>query len=81
MHCIKEGNTLLYWVNSFEGLNQEGRNVGCVIRKIRNADEDTPFSEGLFETLAIPIARFGNASVLPLPFKYLREWIAMIGTD
>lgn len=77
MHCLKEGNVLRYWVNSFEGLNQTGRSAGCVIRQVRNTDGDAPFSEGLFETLAVPIARLGNASVLPLPFKYLREWMAM----
>ena len=73
IHCVKEGDNLLYWANNFQGLGQNGRNRGCVIRRVRNVDGDEPFSEGLIETLAAPIARLNDVSVLPLPLKYLRE--------
>lgn len=75
IHCVKEGDNLLYWANNFQGLGQNGRNRGCVIRRVRNVDGDEPFSEGLIETLAAPIARLNDVSVLPLPLKYLREWV------
>ena len=75
MHCIREDDLLLYWVSNFDGLSRTGRENGCVIRSVRSVNGENPFFADLLETLVVPIARLGNASVLPLPFKYLREWI------
>ena len=75
MHCVREGDSLLYWVSNFDGLSRTGRENGCVIRGVRSVNGENPFFVDLLETLVVPIARLGSASVLPLPFKYLREWM------
>ena len=75
MHCIREDDSLLYWVSNFDGLSRTGRENGCVIRSVRSVNGENPFFADLLETLVVPIARLGNASVLPLPFKYLHEWM------
>ena len=75
MHCVRDDDSLLYWVSNFDGLSRTGRENGCVIRSVRSVNGENPFFTDLLETLVAPIARLGNASVLPLPFKYLREWI------
>lgn len=75
MHCVREDDSLLYWVSNFDGLSRTGRENGCVIRSVRSVNGENPFFADLLETLVVLIARLGNASVLPLPFKYLREWI------
>lgn len=83
MHCIWEEDSLLYWTDRFNGLDQVGRANGSVIRRVRNLQGGRPFFTNLLETLTIPIARLNSPSVLPLPFKYLREWMATveIGAD
>ena len=75
MHCVRDDDSLLYWVSKFDGLSRTGRENGCVIRSVRSVNGENPFFTDLLVTLVAPIARLGNASVLPLPFKYLREWI------
>ena len=39
MHCVREDDSLLYWVSNFDGLSRTGREKGCVIRSVRSVSE------------------------------------------
>ena len=56
-------------------LNQSLRNA-CVVREVRTDDGDIEFKE-LLPLMAVDFVRIALYTVLPFPFKYLREYAKM----
>lgn len=80
LQCFRAGdgsNDLLYWANPFGAPNATGPVKNAVIRRVHDLDGGEPFFADLLETLVVPIVRVNDSTVLPFPFKYLREWVEM----
>ena len=56
-------------------LNQSLRNA-CVVREVRTDDGDLEFEE-LLPLMAVDFVRIAQYTVLPFPFKYLKEYAKM----
>lgn len=50
-------------------------NRACIVRQVR-AERELDF-EQLLPLLAVDFVRIGQYTVLPFPFKYLREWLGL----
>lgn len=73
-----------YFFNYFVGPKRRGMNTSIanasIIRKVYTADGPNEFKE-LLPLLSIKFVRNGMDTVLPFPFKYLREYINMCKTS
>ena len=56
-------------------LNQSLRNA-CIVREVRTDEGDIEFEE-LLPLMAVDFVRIAQYTVLPFPFKYLREYVKM----
>ena len=56
-------------------LNQSLRNA-CIVREVRTDEGDVEFGE-LLPLMAVDFVRIAQYTVLPFPFKYLREYAKM----
>jgi len=68
---------LYYWVNETDEKTQPkagGLESTSVIRKVRAVGDSEVFFVDLVDTLVVPFVRHKRATVVPFPFKYLREW-------
>ncbi|ACV22889.1 Uncharacterised protein [Slackia heliotrinireducens] len=74
LQCYRRPDGICYWVGAFGGLPNAGWKRGMTIRRVRSADGGEPSFSSLLGTLLVPVVRIRDATVLPLPFKHLREW-------
>lgn len=71
------GSSTLYYVGA-KSKNRSYPNA-CCIRKVISCDNDTIEFEGLLPMLAVDFVRNGQYTVIPFPFKYLREYKIQCG--
>lgn len=75
MRCIEHNGSLYYWMGTFSPFKDTGIGKGMVVRKVTNPYAGDMFFTGLFDTLCAPVVRLNSPTVLPLTFKYLREFM------
>ena len=80
IHSYTNNGNLLYYVGTIgEGMRTKiGR--ASIIREITGYAEAPIFFDELLPLMNVDFVRFGDLTVVPFPFKYLREW-AQITND
>ena len=62
-----------YYVGTKRASLQTSIHNACSVRKVVSETDDLEFSE-LLPLMAVEFVRNNQYTVLPFPFKYLREW-------
>ncbi len=71
---LKDGKLYFYVGTIGEGMrNKIGR--ASVIREISGHEDAPIFFDNLLPLMNVDFVRYGDLTVIPFPFKYLREWI------
>ena len=75
IHSYIEDGKLFYYVGTMgEGIRTKiGR--ASVIREISGSSDAPIFFDDILPLMNVDFVRFGDLTVVPFPFKYLREWI------
>jgi hypothetical protein len=77
LHTYEEGGALYYWANTRMNETKGQFSNGNVVRKLKPVDNSRLLSDFLLETLAVNFVRINAPTVLPFPFKLLREYAKM----
>ncbi|WP_425420268.1 hypothetical protein [Phaeodactylibacter xiamenensis] len=77
LHTYEEGGALYYWANTRMKETKGQFPNGNVVRKLKPVDNSRLLSDFLLETLAVNFVRINAPTVLPFPFKLLREYAKM----
>lgn len=65
----------MYWVGSIgNGLNNFKIERGCPVRQITGHNDDSVFFSDLLGLMNVDLIRNAQLTVLPFPFKYIREY-------
>ncbi len=78
INCLEPGDgDILYCVGEIgKGMDQK---IQCAprIRRIKAAEGSKIFFQELLPLLNVDFVRYGRLTVIPFPFKYIREWASM----
>ena len=77
LHTYEEGGALWYWVNTRMSETKGTFPNGNVVRKLIPIDNSRLLSDFLPATLDVGFVRINAPTVLPFPFKLLREYARM----
>lgn len=77
LHAYEERGSLLYWANTEMGKTAGKFPNGIVVRKLKTVGNSRLLNDFLLETLAVDFVRINAPTVLPFPFKLLREYAKM----
>ena len=73
----KTENTFYYSTGQIGAGMQNKIERASHIRKVKPYENSPLFYEELLETMNVTFVRNGQLTILPFPFKYLREYIQM----
>lgn len=74
IHTFNKDGNLHYYVGTIgEGIKTSIPKAS-VVRKIINVDDGPIFFDNLLPLMNVDFVRYGDLTVVPFPFKYLREW-------
>ena len=77
LHISKE--KWLYYVGVIGKGMKSTLETAANVREIISWENSEIFFDEIIELMAVPFVRHDQTTVLPFPFKYLREWIKMNG--
>ena len=74
VHAVEEGDNLLFWANKKMGDTQGKFAKGNAIRRLVPWQNTDLVFDRLLDTMNVDFVRVGAPTVLPFPFKMLREY-------
>lgn len=75
IHTFQDDGQLHYYVGTIGQGIKTSIPKASVVRKIINIDDGSIFFDQLLPLMNVDFVRYGDLTVIPFPFKYLREWI------
>lgn len=75
IHSYFENWVMHYYVGTIGSGIRTTIPKASVVRKIIGIDDSPLFFEQLIPLMNVDFVKFGDLTVVPFPFKYLREWI------
>lgn len=77
IHSYQEKGKLFYYVGTIgKGMRSKiGR--ASIVREISGFNDAPIFFNEILPLLNVDFVRYGDLTVIPFPFKYLREWVKL----
>ena len=77
VHAIRNDGGILFWANKNMGRSKGEFTKTNIIRKLNHYRGDDSLFEPLLETMSVDFVRVDAPSVIPFPFKILREYMLL----
>jgi hypothetical protein len=78
IHQIKDGKDILFWANKDMGKSKGEFTKTNVVRRLKPYGDSMLLFDQLLNTMAVDFVRVDAPSVIPFPFKLLREYSRMV---